>query len=200
MRTQFLLALVLVALAVGPAAVAAQETTSTEAPPTATEEPADRAEPDGADQIIEELRDRDSCAEPEAIDSRTVLCSATVKDGVAVLVLRSDRPQRITLTDSGAFMAGGEVPQKMATLRAEEPNTVRMDVTSYRGFSGVSIQTTRVLYAVPLERQTTLVGPPWGPSDVQLGAVTAALSVGSVSVVLVFRAVTGRRDSPERIA
>lgn len=140
------------------------------------------------------------CQEPEAIDSTLVLCSADLDGDTAVLVFKSDKMQRVVLTDSGAFMQGGEVPQQRVILREGEMNTVRFQVTQVDGFAGVSVTTNEVLYAVPLEASVTLVGPPWSAGDVQIAAATSAASIGTVSVVLVFFAVTGRRESPERIA
>lgn len=142
----------------------------------------------------------DPCQEPEAIDSTLVLCSAELDGDTAVLVFKSDKMQRVLLTDSGAFMEGGEVPQQRVILREGEPNTVRFKVTQVDGFAGVSVTTSEVLYAVPLDDSITLIGPPWSAGDVQIAAATSAASIGSVSVVLVFYAVTGRRESPERVA
>ncbi|ADB79721.1 ORF5 [Haloarcula hispanica pleomorphic virus 1] len=174
-------ALVVSLLLVGTAPVAAQSNETTEVP----------------------LGDRlqgDECDEPRAIDNNTVLCSARLEDGDAVLVLRSDFTQRITVTDAGAFMAGGDVPEQKATLREDERNTVRMPVTMVDGFAGVSIDTAANLFAVPLEKQQTIIGGPWSSGDTAVSALAASTSVIVVIVVKVIRYLAGRTTEPERVA
>jgi len=180
MKPHFLLVTILIAAALVPGAAIAQQNATT-------------------GDLVDGLDD-DTCAEPEAIDANTVLCESELDGDTAELVLRSDRDQRITLTDAGGVMAGGEVNRQRFTLREDEANTVRFRVTTSQGFAGVTIDTGPVLYAVPLETSTTLIGPPWSESDVQLGALAAGLSTAIVSGVVVLRAIYGRTDDPERIA
>jgi hypothetical protein len=144
----------------------------------------------------------EQCQEPQAVDSSTVICSSTLTDDgqYAELVIRSDETQRITLTDAGGFMAGGEINRQTFTVRADEPNTLRLRVTTVDGFAGVSVDTGSVLYAVPLDRSTTLIGPPWSASDAQLAALFAAISTAGVSAIVVLRSVYGKTEDPERIA
>jgi hypothetical protein len=179
MKPHFLLVTILIAAALLPGAAIAQQNATT-------------------GDFVNEVGD--TCAEPEAIDAYTVLCESELDGDTAELVLRSDRDQRITLTDAGGVMAGGEVNRQRFTLREDEANTVRFRVTTSQGFAGVTIDTGPVLYAVPLETSTTLIGPPWSESDVQLGAIAAGLSTAIVSGVVVLRAIYGRTDDPERIA
>jgi hypothetical protein len=166
---------------------------------------AETPEPTEADfnETVADAADRfkgGDCPEPEPIDSKTALCSAELKDGKAVLVFKSDRLQRIQLTDAGMFMKGGEVPQTRVTLRPDEVQTVRWSVTEHRGFAGVSVNTRETLYAIPLDEPTTLVGGPWSENDVQIAALSGAASIGVASIVIVFRAVTGRAEKPKRLA
>lgn len=142
----------------------------------------------------------DECPEPETIDENTVLCDAYLEDGKAHLVFKSDKLQRVTLTDSGAFMAGGEVPQRQVTLRSEGLNHVEWTVTEHDGFAGVSVTAGDTLYAVPLEDRSTLIGGPWDANDVQLAAISSAAGVGSVAIIVVIRTVLGRTEKPERVA
>lgn len=187
MKPHFLLTttLVVVLLASGLAAGQTGNVTNT----TATE-PA----------IVEELQEPDVCEAPEAIDQNTVLCSASLDGDTATLVLRSDRLQSVTITDAGGVFAGGEVQRTTHQLRADEPNTIRIPVTRHRNMAGVTIDTGSTLYAVPFDETSTLIGPPWSASDVQLGAIFAAISTALCSSVVVLRSVYGRVDEPERIA
>jgi hypothetical protein len=179
----FILALLVVAsLAAGPAAAQTNETAEL---------------PEWIDQ--EEI---EQCQEPQAVDSSTVICSSTLTDDgqYAELVIRSDETQRITLTDAGGFMAGGEINRQTFTVRADEPNTLRLRVTTIDGFAGVSVDTGNTLYAVPLDRSTTLIGPPWSASDAQIAALFAAISTAGISAIVVLRSVYGKTEEPERIA
>jgi hypothetical protein len=142
----------------------------------------------------------DDCEAPEAIDEKTVVCSASLDGTEAVVVLRSDELQQVTVTDAGAFMTGGEINRRTFTLREGERNTIRFDVTVHNGFAGVSIDTGETLYAVPIEEESTLIGEPWSAQDVQLAAVSGAAGVATVAVFVVIRTVLGRTDEPERVA
>lgn len=187
MKPHFLLITILVALALVTGSAAGQtgnETNSTV---------------QVSDDLLEELDD-DECSAPEAIDRNTVLCSADLEGDRAELVLRSDRPQRVTITDAGGFFAGGEVQRTRHQLRPDEPNTVRVLITEHRNMAGVTIDTGDVLYAVPLKDSSTLIGPPWAATDVQIGAIAGGLSTALVSGFIVLRSVYGRTEEPERIA
>lgn len=188
MRAIFI-AVFAVLLVASAGAVAAETPTETPAgPENTTERP-------GADLSLS-----GECEAPEPIDRNTALCSAEIDDGVAEIVVKSDSLQRVQLTDAGAFMKGGVVPQTKVTLRPDEVQTIRWAVTEHRGFAGVSLETRNVLYAVPLDEPTTLIGGPWSAGDVQIAALSGAASVSLMSIVLVFRAVTGRSESPKRLA
>lgn len=148
---------------------------------------------------LEEFKD-DECQSPEAINPNLVLCSTDYEDGTAILRFKADSLTRIRLTDSGAFMRGGNVPQRDVILRPDEVNTVRWDVVEYEGNAGVGVNHDDGLYSIPLEDPFVFVGGPWSSSDVQLTAITAAASVGIGSVMVVLRGLLGRDQEPERIA
>jgi len=135
----------------------------------------------------------------EAIDSQTSLCQAELQNGSAVLTLQSGTNQRITFTDAGAFVAGGVVETQTRTV-TEGRSEIVMPVTQQNGFAGVSISTDNVVYAVPLESSSSMLEPPVTSSDVQAGAAGAATSVSISVLFITWRAVTGRDDSPERVA
>jgi len=142
----------------------------------------------------------DECSNPRAIDPSTVVCSGSIDGDVAVLKLRSDIIQRVTITDAGGLMQEGEVRRESRTLRKSEVNTIRFPITRHNGFSGVTIDTGRTLYGLPLEDNTALIGGTWTRSDVTIGALTGAGSVAVMSIIIVIRTVTGKADEPERIA
>lgn len=144
--------------------------------------------------------EQDPCDEPERVDNSTVICSADMDGQYAELVVQSDRRQRVVLTDAAGFMQGGEINRQTFMVTDDGPQTLRLRVTSYNGFTGVTIDTGDVLYAVPIEEQTSVIGGPYDEQDVQLSAIGGAISVALVSIVVTIRAVTGRSDSPERIA
>lgn len=139
------------------------------------------------------------CPEPETIDQDTAICQATVSDDSAQLLIYSDRHQTITISDAGAFFEGGTVNQQTQTMQPGL-NRVEMRVTTYEGFSGVSVSTDSTLYALPLEDLSTLIGGPWTAQDSQLAGLGAALGVSLVSVLIVLQTIIGRSDEPERIA
>ena len=146
------------------------------------------------------LEDTDECSEPEAIDRNTVLCSATLDGSHAELVVRSDRPQRVTVTDAGGMFESGPVQRTRHQLRPDEPNTIRVPVTRHRNMAGVTIDTGDVLYGVPFDESSQLIGPPWSASDVQMAALAGAGSTALISGLVVLRTIYGRTDEPERIA
>ena len=185
MKLPFLIATTLIVVTLAPGLAAAQTGNET----------ADDLAPD----VLEDL-ETDECAQPEVIDQNTVLCSAELDGETAELVLRSDRPQRVTITDAGGVFAGGEVQRTRHQLRPDEPNTVRVSVTRHRNMAGVTVDTGTTLYGVPFDESSTLIGPPWSASDVQIGALAAGASTALVSALFVLRTVYGRSEEAERIA
>lgn len=95
----------------------------------------------------------------ERIDAIVSLCSAEYNDdtGTATLMMHSTRAQRVVVTDAAAFMSGGEVERRTYTL--DGVSEIEMPVTEYQGMVGVSVDTQRVLYAVPLGQGYTLASP-----------------------------------------
>jgi hypothetical protein len=161
---------------------------------------ADNSTTDGTSIEVGPTDEDNPCESIERIDNSTVICSAELNDGYAEIVIRSDIRQRIVLTDAAGFMQGGEINRQRYLVNSDEPQTVRLAVTSYRNFAGVTVDTGDVLYAVPLDEPSTLIGGPYDAQDVQLSAIGGALSIAIVSLLVTIRAVTGRADSPERIA
>lgn len=142
----------------------------------------------------------DDCPSPQAINDELVLCSAEYDDGTAILRFKADSLKRVHLTDSGAFMRGGHVPQRTVVLREGEVNTVRWDVVEHEGQAGVGVNHKDGLYSIPLEDPFVFVGGPWGASDAQITAITAVSVGGGISVLTVLRGILGRDQKPERVA
>ena len=135
----------------------------------------------------------------ERIDNYTQLVKARLDDGTALLVLKSEKTQRITVTDAGAMMAGGNIPQKQFILKGGEKTTVRMDVHTDGGFAGVTIATSETLWGIPLEDKYEFL--PGGPrtSDVQLAGLTGLLTTGLLAIGIAFKRRRNIGDDVERV-
>lgn len=122
------------ALLATPAAAAAVEETNT----TATDTPAS------------EVEDEDAAT---TIDANTRLVKATYhrKSGFVTLILESERPQVVTVTDAGGVFEGGEITRKNARLLPGK-NRVRISVTEVQGNAAVTLDTGDVLYGIPVRR------------------------------------------------
>jgi hypothetical protein len=140
----------------------------------------------------------DDAPPAEPIDSLTAIESTRLEDGEMVLVIRSEIPQRITLTDAGATWTGGEVPQQSYTLQTGT-NRVSIPVTEVSGRVGVTIATKRVLYASVIETESPVLTGPFGRDDVQTAALAGLFAGVGVTAVIAFRRVKGSADDPERI-
>ncbi|WP_144426067.1 hypothetical protein [Halanaeroarchaeum sulfurireducens] len=134
----------------------------------------------------------------ETIDPVTAIESTWLEDGTMVLVIRSDVPQLVTLTDAGAVWGGGEIPQRSLTLQAGR-NRVSIPVTEVDGRVGVTIATQRVLHGTTLTTGTTLLPGPFGRDDVQIAAIAGAFAGVGVTALIAFRRVTGTTSTPERV-
>jgi len=153
--------------------------------------------------VTDSVSDDDSnrCAEPVVIDNNTELCDSYVSDdGTAHLVLNSTITQGVTVTDSADFMTEGVVTQRRAILRPGSPTTVRLDVDSHRGQTGVSIATNEVLYSLPLEETSSIIAGPWSASHVQTAGISGALSVAFCTLYVAFRRMFGSDETVERVA
>ncbi|WP_049972555.1 hypothetical protein [Haladaptatus cibarius] len=86
----------------------------------------------------------------ETIDEYTRLCHSSVTDsGRLTLVLYSERYQKVQLTDSGKFLAGGNVPIREFDLNKGR-NEIEWQITVRDGFMGIAIGTPETLYSEPL--------------------------------------------------
>ena len=136
----------------------------------------------------------------QTIDEDTSVCSAELTDGnTAQLVIESDRPQRVTLTDGLALMTGGEIYRNTYTL-TEGDNRIEFPVTQHRGAAALTVDTGDVLFGLPLKEQTSLLDRPVTASDVQASALGGASAVAVAVLVMFIRAARGTDDEPERVA
>jgi len=137
----------------------------------------------------------------ETIDEATRLCDASLEDGDAVLVFETDERQLVTLTDAAAFIEGGDVPQRDVVLAENGTTTARFGVTTTDdGYAGVSVDTRRTLYAVPLEDTAPLIGGPWSAADTQLVGAAVALTLSVVVTLVVWYRSRNRHREPEAVA
>lgn len=177
MRRFLLVLTVLIVAATGVTAVSAQEVPNGTAAPTETP---------SADELA-----------TEAIDQRTALLRSDFADGELRFVLISDEFQRVTVTDAGAVLKGGEVPQKRVTLR-EGRNRVVMPVTTVSGKVAVTIATEEVLYSVVERTSDPIIAGPFTATDAQQSALGGGVGVAVVTAIYGFRRVYGLGDGPRR--
>ncbi|QSG06085.1 Uncharacterized protein HSR121_1750 [Halapricum desulfuricans] len=143
----------------------------------------------------------------EQIDNKTYLVESSVdlETGEASLVFYSEEPQSVTLSDAGAFVDGGSVNQEVVYLRPGQKTRVNFSISVVdqglgQQFAGVSVTTSKTLYAVPLETSSPLIGGPWTYQDVQLVAVTVAATISTIVIVMLLRSRYDLDAEPERIA
>lgn len=158
--------LVVLATASIAAPAAAQEgnaTNSTDVP--STPDPSSVVEDDGGNLT------------GERIDESTVLVSASYDrgSGTATVVLRSSRPQTVTVTDAGGIFEGGDISRRRLVI-PQGRSEITIPVTESRGFVGVSIATSQTLYGVPLERGTSVDPPVRSWVLAVLGGVASAIA------------------------
>lgn len=134
---------------------------------------------------------REDCT--ERVSDSLSICSKTYQDGTATLILESEQANRLTLTDAGAFIEGGEVGRDRVTVY-EGRNTVSIPATEVHGFAGVAIDTGEVLYAVKIQ-SISPSGPPISYGNAQ--ALVALTAVGAAAFT--YRVVRRKREeeSPE---
>lgn len=129
----------------------------------------------------------------ERVSADLSICSASYEEGTAILVLESERTMRLTLTDAGAFITGGQVERESATV-FEGRNTIRFRATEVQGFAGVAVDTGNVLYAKRIQALSPSQ-PAISYSSVQ--ALIAVTAVGAAAFT--YRLVRRKREeeSPE---
>lgn len=138
----------------------------------------------------------------ETIDRHTTLVDSEMRDGAAIIKIRSDVDQSILLTDAAAAWEGGDINQRQVYVEAGETVKVRMQVTTYRRMAAVTLSASELgtLYGVPLER-----GQRWfeGQSTwetVQIAGAGGAAGVIAIAGILIAYLKRGGSKDQERIA
>jgi len=85
----------------------------------------------------------------ERIGPNTLLISSSYdeQNGTASVVIESERPQTITVSDAGAFSKGGEIPRRITVFGSGERRTIELPATKINGKIGLAISTDETLYA-----------------------------------------------------
>ena len=143
----------------------------------------------------------------EWIDNATQWITAEYQPerGTVEVTIHSEIPQQITISDSGAFVEGGQVDQRTIFLKPAETRTFRFPITVVdhglgQEFAGVSITTSKTLYAVPLESSSPLIGGPWTVGDVQLVGLVVGSGVSIITLLILLRSRFDLDADPERVA
>ncbi|MFC7057990.1 hypothetical protein [Halovenus salina] len=120
--------------------------------------------------------------------------------GTATVVLESDIPQQVTVTDAGAFSVGGSVERRTVRLQPRERVTVTLQVTEVNGRVGLGIETRSRLYAHIIEVPNHLftTDPGWG--TVRLVGFGSGLGVFGAVVAEVFRRKFWQKDNVRKVA
>lgn len=126
------------------------------------------------------------------LSSQLAVISTEMQGDEAVLVLYSDVPQVVTITDAGlqGIEEGEQIPR--VTQRIDGRATIRLRVHSVRGTAGVTVDSERAFAPVWIEKGTTLIGGPWDVGDVWLSGLAGLVS-GIVVIPIIVTAMLRRR-------
>ncbi|MXR19754.1 hypothetical protein [Halobacterium bonnevillei] len=142
--------------------------------------------PDLGVSVAQSAHENQTTTEPvgKQIDSTISLVSSSYDpdSGTVTLVFESAASRRVTLSDAGGFLEGGEVNRRTITVDGRTAAEFAVTETD-RGYVGVSISTDQVLYAEivrspslsPFRGSSGTVGWFGGAAIVILSFVGAAL-------------------------
>jgi hypothetical protein len=122
----------------------------------------------------------------ETVDSRTAVCSSSLDaDDRMTLVLYSNGPQRVTITDAGDFVAGGQVSVRDVTLK-DGKNRIEWRINTDAEFVGVGISTPNAIYSEPIQpyKPGLLPGDPSISDTVLVGGTVFLLFAGGMPLTL----------------
>lgn len=123
--------------------------------------------------------------------------------GEAYVVLRSDRPQAVTVSDGGSLNKGSG-PISTTTAKVHGRTRIEVGATNVNGRVAVVIDHDEGLYGHLVRNQTqqddALIGGPWTARDVQVSAGAGALTVALFVIIQLVRYKRGTTHEPERIA
>jgi hypothetical protein len=141
--------LVFGALGIGLAMIAASSADAQELP--------DGSQNDGGNVTDSEARD----APCDRIDEETRICGSDYDEdrGVAWVVIESDRPQTVVVSDAGSFMAGGQVPQTRVRVPPNERVNISVPYQRYEGVLALSVSTRGTLWAEIVDKDNLIDQP-----------------------------------------
>lgn len=122
--------------------------------------------------------------------------------GTAYVVLTSESPQSVTISDGGALADGsGEIASTTAVV--DGPTRIEVSATPVDGRVAVIIDSKGTLYGHIIRNKSTesaLIGGPFDARDVQVSAVAGAVTVALFVIGQLVRYKRGTTHEPERIA
>lgn len=119
--------------------------------------------------------------------------------GYMIIQIESDIDQRITVTDAGSFIEGGEIPRRTTRVRAGETVTLRLDATLVDDHVVAAVENQHSLYAVIDDRSSAIIGGPWDATDVRLAALFGLLGGLTIIGTVAYRRVHGSNNKQERV-
>ncbi|MDS0279377.1 hypothetical protein NDI85_16370 [Halomicroarcula sp. S1AR25-4] len=172
MRVPFFAALLVVSLALAGSAPAVAQT-------------ANQTVPTGPQPTATNATDATAT---ERIDGQTVIVESRYVENasVALITLRSESVQTVTLSDAGRFQEGGKIPVRAIALRSGETATVEIPVTEQDGYVGVAISTENTpLYAEIVQQ------PSGGGLDILRALGSLQAWIAGLTVAFVWMIVAG---------
>jgi len=142
--------LVFAALGIGLAMIAASSADAQELP--------DGSQSDGGNNVTNSGAQDAPC---ERIDEDTRICGSDYDEdrGVAWVVIESDAPQTIVVSDAGSFMKGGQVPQTRTRLTPDERVNISVPYQRYEGVLALSVSTRGTLWAEIVDKDNLIDQP-----------------------------------------
>jgi len=109
-------------------------------------------------QPVEETPESDPC---QQIDENTRICGSDYdpETGMAWVVVESDKPQTVVVSDGGSFMAGGEVPQTRTRVPPDQRVKISVAYKRYEGVLALSVSTRDTLWAEIVDEDTLVDQP-----------------------------------------
>jgi hypothetical protein len=97
----------------------------------------------------------------ERIDDNTRICGSDFDEdrGVAWVVIESDVPQTVVVSDAGSFMKGGQVPQTRTRLTPDERVNISVPYQRYEGVLALSVSTRGTLWAEIVDKDNLIDQP-----------------------------------------
>lgn len=107
---------------------------------------------------VEETPESDPC---QQIDQDTRICGSDYdpETGMAWVVIESDRPQTVVVSDGGSFMSGGTVPQTRTRVPPDKRVKISVAYQRYEGVLALSVSTRDTLWAEIVDKDTLVDQP-----------------------------------------